>query len=146
MGDEIIKPGLETLVGYNLKRAYVIMLADFRKTLEEDTLTTRSFSALSLVIDFPGISQTHLSRRLGMERSGLVALIDDLEERDYVTRSPVPGDRRVQALKATDHGTQAHQTALAKINAHEARLMSDFTDTEKSMLLTFLQKIRAQEP
>jgi len=42
---------LEGLVGYNLKRAYVIVQSDFRHALGKDGLSARSFSALSLVND-----------------------------------------------------------------------------------------------
>ena len=43
---------LEGLVGYNLKRAYVILSTDFRRALGEDGFAPRVFSALSLIVEF----------------------------------------------------------------------------------------------
>lgn len=133
---------LEGFVGYNLKRAYVIVDADFRRALGEDGLAPRVFSALSLIVHTPGITQSDLARTLGIERSGLVAITDDLETRGFVMRKPVPGDRRVQALAPTRAGKAAYLEALATVRAHEARLLADMTPAEIATLIGLLQKIR----
>ncbi|MFO7805022.1 MAG: MarR family transcriptional regulator [Paracoccaceae bacterium] len=136
---------LEGFIGYNLKRAYVTVQADFRATLGEDGLGPRVFSALSLVVQFPQISQSELARMLGIERSGLVAIVDDLEGRGYLTRATVPGDRRVQALVPTPDGLGAYQSALDAVRQHEDRLLSHLTADEKQTLLHLLQKIRQSD-
>ncbi|MFZ5965358.1 MarR family winged helix-turn-helix transcriptional regulator [Thalassococcus sp. BH17M4-6] len=136
---------LEDLVGYNLKRAYVIVSADFRRTLGMDGFGPRVFSALSLVVQYPNITQSELARMLGIERSGLVAIIDELEGRKLLKRIPVPRDRRVQALIPTDEGRAAYARARDAVRAHEAALLSDLTAEERETLLTLLRKIRQTE-
>lgn len=136
---------LENLVGYNLKRAYIVVQADFRRTLDKDDLSARLFSTLSLVVNNPDISQSSVARQLGIERSGVVSMIDDLQSRGYVIRNPVPGDRRVQALQATPLGLSVYQKALVKVKAHEASLLHDLTAEEQRSLLSLLNKIRLQE-
>lgn len=135
-------PDLEDLVGYNLKRAYMTVQSDFRKTLGKDGLSARSFSALSLIVQNPEVTQSELSRLLGIERSGLVAIVDDLEARKYISRTKVPGDRRVQALVPMKAGTNAYAKALTKVRAHESTLLSGLKDTEKKTLLKLLKKVR----
>ena len=142
---EVDGPQLEEFIGYNLKRAYMIVLNDFRRSLGEGGLSPRLFSALSLVVQFPNITQSGLSRVLGIERSGLVALIDDLEARGYLERTHVPGDRRVQALVPTASGRRALEDALAAVRAHEASLLSVLSAEEKDTLVALLKKIRAME-
>ncbi len=134
---------LESLVGYTLKRAYVTMQADFRATLGEGGLTSRSFAAQSLVVQVPDITQSELARLLGIERSGLVAIIDDLEQRGYLKRTTVPGDRRVQALVPTPEGRRAYAATLASVRAHEDRLLAGLSAAERDTLMTLLNKIRA---
>ena len=107
-------PDLEGLIGYNLKRAYVTVSDDFRRALKHDNLSPRLFSALALVKAHPGLSQSALARQLGIERSGIVAMIDELEGRGYVIRKPVPQDRRRQALQLTLAGEEAYKIALGK--------------------------------
>ena len=139
---DVDHPDLENLVGYNLKRAYVIVQADYRRALGADGLSARSFTALSLVVQNPEITQSELSRLLGIERSGLVAIVDELEQHEYVSRTQVPGDRRVQALVPTKAGVKAYAKTLAKVQEHENKLLSSLTATEKKALLKLLHKVR----
>lgn len=138
-------PDLEEFIGYNLKRAYVIVQADFRRALGEDGFAPRVFSALSLVVQYPNVTQSGLARMLGIERSGLVAIVDELEGRGLIKRTNVPGDRRVQALVPTAKGKTSYAEARAVVRAHEDRLLSNLSTEEKATLLTLLAKIRSHE-
>lgn len=135
---------LDGLIGYNLKRAYILVLEDYRRALGEDGFAPPVFSALSVVVQFPDITQSELARRLGIERSGLVAIIDSLQERGLVTRKPVPGDRRVQALIATRKGRTTYADALARVRAHEAAFFGSLSAREREALIAILRKIRAK--
>ena len=134
---------LEQFIGYNLKRAYVIVQEDFRAALGKDGLAPRVFSALSLVVQFPNITQSKLARKLGIERSGLVAIIDELEKRAFLRRTTVPGDRRVQALVPTDNGITAYRDAQKVVQEHENVLLGNLTTDEKQTLIRLLGKIRS---
>ena len=136
---------LEDLIGYNLKRAYIIVQKDFRQALGQDGLSARVFSALSLAVKFPNITQSELARMMGIERSGLVAIVDELEQRTYLKRAPVPGDRRVQALVPTDAGRKAYAEAIGKVRAHEDMLFSNMSKDERMTLLSLLRQIRQGE-
>lgn len=133
----------EELVGYNLKRAYLIVQADYRRAMERTGLSPRVFAALSFVVAMPGLTQSDLARRLGIERSGLVAIVDELEQRSYLNRVAVPGDRRVQALEPTDAGEAAYAEAIDRAQDHEEELLSMMSRSEKQTLLRLLGKIRS---
>ena len=143
--DETDTSDLDDLIGYNLKRAYVLVRTDFRDAIGKDGLSARVFSALSLAVKFPNITQSELARMMGIERSGLVAIVDELEERGYLLRAQVPGDRRVQALVPTDAGRRAYAGAIEIVRDHEDRLFSDLTREDKATLLALLKKIRRGE-
>lgn len=133
---------LDALIGYNLKRAYIIVKDNFNKTLGPNGLAPREFALLSLVVSFPQITQSELARLLGIERSGLVAIVDKLEKTNFLKRVGVPSDRRVQALIATDYGTKTYFTMHELIVSHEERLLADFSNDEKAELMRLLQKIQ----
>jgi DNA-binding MarR family transcriptional regulator len=137
---------IESLIGYNLKRAYIVVQTDFKAALGEDGLSARVFSALSFVVNKPNITQSELARRLGIERSGLVAIVDELEELGYLKRAPVPGDRRVQALVPTPAGETAFAAAMRTVAEHENQLFRDITSSERAQLLALLGKIRKATP
>lgn len=133
---------LDQFVGYNLKRVYMIFNSDFRQTLGDGGLSTRVFSVLSLIVGNPGITQSEVARRLGIERSGLVAIVDDLQKRAYAERAPVRGDRRVQALFPTPAGEAAHAAATTAVAVHEEQLLSVLTGEERAQLTEVLAKLR----
>lgn len=143
------KSDLDEFIGYNLKRAYMLVRSDFRATVSndmgEDGLSPTSLAALSDIVQSPGITQSELSRQLGIERSGLVSIIDDLQGREFIARTPVPGDRRVQALVPLTKGKAAYDKTLTLIRAHEKALFKHFTKTEKQQLLALLGKLREHE-
>lgn len=145
VGLESENSDLEDLIGYNLKRAYIIVQTDFREAMSASGLSARVFTALSLTVKFPNITQSSLAQMMGIERSGLVAIVDELEAKKYLRRAPVPGDRRVQALVPTALGKQAYDKANKTVHAHEASLLSDMTDEEQQTLLALLKKIRRSE-
>lgn len=136
---------LESFLGYNLKRAYMVLIADFRRALGDDGFSPRVFSALSLIVQYPDITQSELARRLGIERSGLVAIVDELESRGYLRRNPVPGDRRVQALAPTPAGESAYRHAQHVVKVNEAALLSHLSAEEQDTLISLLRKIRQVE-
>ena len=140
--EEMAASDLEELIGYNLKRAYIIVQNDFREALGANGLSARVFSALSLTVRFPNITQAELARILGIERSGLVAIVDELEARGYLQRTSVPGDRRVQALVPTGEGKDAYDAALERVRTHEAQLFQGLSRDEVETLVGLLKKIR----
>lgn len=135
--------GVEGLLGYNLKRAYMIVRDDFRRQVEGSGLSPRAFSVLILIVDTPGQKQSDIARQLGIERSGLVAIIDDLEQKGLARRAAVPGDRRSQALVATAQGGALRARMMRHVEDHEAALLSALSPAERTQFLDLLRKFRA---
>ncbi|MFN7003927.1 MAG: MarR family winged helix-turn-helix transcriptional regulator [Roseinatronobacter sp.] len=134
---------IERLLGYNLKRAYMIVRDDFRRQVEQSVLSPRAFSVLTLIVENRGLTQSDVARQLGIERSGLVAIIDDLEARGLAQRRAVPGDRRSQALIASEAGCKLHADILARVHTHERALLAPLSPAEQTQLLELLRKFRA---
>ncbi len=133
---------LDSLIGYNLKRVYMIFQADFRRTLGKEGLSPRCYSALSLAVQHTDITQSELARELGIERSGLVAIVDELEGLGLLSRVPVPGDRRVQALSPTRKGQKLFAEISRRVSQHEERLLSTLSVEERKGLVSVLKKLR----
>lgn len=138
----VLDRSLEDLVGYNVKRSNILFQSGVRKVLEGHGLNPRSFAALCQVVAHPGISQSDVARVLGIERSGLVAIIDSLQENNCLERTTVQDDRRVQALKPTQEGIETAKRAMVDVNAKENQIMENLTSDEQITLLSLLQKLR----
>ena len=73
----------------------------FNAHLAEDRISPGQLGVLLMREANPGINQTRLGKALGIDRSTLVAMIDLLEGRSLVARTPSAVDRRSHALSST---------------------------------------------
>jgi DNA-binding MarR family transcriptional regulator len=135
---------LSPFIGYAMKRALSIVQADFAKTLAEHDLRAVSFSALSIIVGEPGLTQTQLADALQIERSNLVTIIDELAGRNLIIRAPVAQDRRRHALMPTTAGKQLAAAAQASAIDHERRLFACLTEGERDELQRILRKFRKE--
>ena len=71
---------LRSMAGYNLKRAYLLIREAVLKALAPYGLRPPSFSALVVVCDNPDLTQSRLAEALHIKRSGMVVIIDELEQ------------------------------------------------------------------
>ncbi len=133
---------LSDFIGYAMKRALSIVQADFARTLAEHDLRAVSFSALSIIVGEPGLTQSQLADALQIERSNLVTIIDELAGRKLIIRAPVAHDRRRHALMPTAMGEQLARTAKASASEHERKIFACLTPDEQAELHRILQKFR----
>jgi DNA-binding MarR family transcriptional regulator len=137
---------LSGYIGYAMKRALSIVQADFARVLAEHELRAVSFSALTIIVSEPGLTQTRLAEALQIERSNLVTIIDELAGRNLIVRAPVARDRRRHALMPTTQGRKLAAVAQASAHAHEERLFACLTATERAELQRILRKFRQSAP
>ena len=135
---------LSAFIGYAMKRSLSIVQTDFARTLSKYDLRAVSFSALSIIVAEPGLTQTQLADALQIERSNLVTIIDELAGRNLIVRAPVAQDRRRHALMPTTAGKQLAAAAQASVADHERRLFGCLTEGERAELQRILRKFRAE--
>ena len=132
---------LTELVGYHLRRAQTVVFDDFMHSLAEDHITPGQFGVLVLIEANPGISQSALARALGIERSTMVAVLDELERRGLAERRPAEHDRRSHALKLSAEGSALLAAVKPKVRRHERRVAGDLDRGEAKSLMSLLRRI-----
>ncbi len=142
-GIHISDASLREFTGYNMKRAFIILQADVMRTLEPFGLRMVTFSALSMIGDNPGLSQSQLAAALVIERPNLVVIVDELERRDLITRDRVPTDRRTYALRLTSEGARLLAQSTEAVRQHDRRMMEGVSAEEAELLISTLRKIEA---
>jgi DNA-binding MarR family transcriptional regulator len=106
-------------------------------------LTPQQAHLLCVLIAGP-LGMTELSRMLSIERSSLTSMVDRLERRSLVARTPTPGDRRACRIELTGDGLDlAHEAHDAVVHRIEA-MTADLSAGTRSTLLTALQAILAK--
>ena len=132
---------LRGFIGYQLKRAYMVIQAAVAEILEEHDLKVTGFSALAIIIENPGLTQTALAQALKIERSSVVVIVDTLENRDLITRNKVETDRRQYALMPTLRGRRLFDRLAAAIQHRERGLIAKMNDDEQQILTEGLRAI-----
>jgi DNA-binding MarR family transcriptional regulator len=88
-------------------------------------------------------SQQQVGRRLGVDRTTMVALIDGLEGKGLVERRPDDADRRRNAIQLTAAGRATLRRAIRAGDKAEARLVAGLEDAEVDQLRSLLRRIAA---
>ena len=137
----ITDASLRAFVGYDMKRAFNALQADLSRTLMPFGLRMMTFSALSLVVENPGLRPSQLAQVLTIERANLVVIVDELEQRGLLTRTPSGTDRRAHELRVTDHGDRLYKRARDAVAAHDKRMIAGLKNPVQSQLKDALRHI-----
>ena len=132
---------LETLIGYNARRAALTIIEVFLQRMSVYDLRPVDFSVLSLITHNPGISSRQLCSALNILPPNLVGMINALEKRALILRQPHPSDGRVVGLHVTDVGSTLMREAEQTAQALEIDAASKLTAAERKTLMRLLQKI-----
>ncbi len=139
--DKIDTRYLQTLMGYNARRAALSIIELFLERLAPYGLKPVDFSVMSTIQHNPGVTSRQLCTALNLLPPNLVGLIQSLESRGLIERKPHPHDGRAVGLHATAKGqalmVQAEQTA----SELEIEKTAKLTPAQRQTLLTLLQKI-----
>ena len=137
---------LETLMGYNARRAALAIIGVFLRRMAVYELRPVDFSVLSLVTHNPGITSRQLCTALGILPPNLVGMVSNLEKRGLISREPHPSDGRAMGLHLTPNGKHLMEQAEATAKELEIAATDKLTTYERKTLIRLLQKIYLQAP
>jgi DNA-binding MarR family transcriptional regulator len=139
--DQVDTAYLQTLLGYNARRAALTIIEGFLQRMAEFGLRPVDFSVMSVIHHNPGVTSRQLCAALNLLPPNLVGLIQSLQARGLIHRLPHPTDGRAMGLHPTPEGLalieQAEQAAAELEIERSARL----TTAQRKTLLDLLQKI-----
>lgn len=133
---------LGELLGYRLRRAQMAMYRDYIASIADLEVTQKQTAILWLISNNPGVSQAAVASALEMDRPSMMAVIDRLQERGFITRDRSDVDRRRQELHLTAAGDSMLAKLKNRIAKHEQRMRALFTDAEMTALLAALRKLQ----
>jgi DNA-binding MarR family transcriptional regulator len=99
------------------------------------------FAVLALLEEDPRETQAVIADALGYDRSHLVRLLDELEERDLVVRKRDPEDRRRHVVKMTAEGKKALARLRRIVSELEDEFMAPLDAGERATLHGLLQRL-----
>ena len=138
-GDLNLGP-LPGLLGYQLRLAQLAVFRDFERSAAGLGVSPGRFGLLALVEANPGVSQSRLAHAVGLDRSTMVAVLDQLEDRRLVERRAGP-DRRTNGLWLTREGKRLLARLKRRITEHEARITARLAPEERAALFALLRRL-----
>jgi DNA-binding MarR family transcriptional regulator len=129
------------LVGYNIRRSYLVIQTYFDKEMEKHELRQAEFGVLSVVRGNPGISQRALADALAVAPPNLATLLDRLEARGLLTRQRSKEDKRVQHVGLTAQGVRIYNRALKAAAVADRLALERLSEDEREQLKALLRKI-----
>jgi DNA-binding MarR family transcriptional regulator len=132
---------LSRRLGFLLAQLGTAAHRQFAERLARLDLHPRHFGMLSHLAGSEGGSQQALSDALGVHRSAVVALVDELEQRGLAERRRDPADRRAYTLYLTPPGRKLLADLEQVADEHDAELLTALNASERAQLISLLQRV-----
>jgi DNA-binding MarR family transcriptional regulator len=117
------------------------MIAAELPVLEEHGLSMWGYSVL-LALDRSAIrTQAALAEAIGADKTRIIAILDELQQRGLIERMADPEDRRARLLTITDEGRRVKEAAQAEIQRGEERWLGTLSATDRAVFLRVLQEL-----
>jgi DNA-binding MarR family transcriptional regulator len=117
----------------------------FERALAADGLKARHISVLAVVDAEGAMSQRALGRRLRIDKSPLVGVLDDLEHGGYAERRRSPRDRRIQEIHLTESGRHILRRAEKLADRENERVFAVLDEEERNQLQAMLLRVAERQ-
>ena len=141
MTDSLDLTSLESLVGYNARRAALTIIGRFTENMARFELSPVDFSVLSVIHHNPGVTSRQLCLALNLLPPNMVVFLRTFEKRHLIKRSPHPTDGRAIGLSLTPEGTALMTEAEAVASVSDNDAVGTLTKAELATLRRLLMKI-----
>src|SRR5262249_18785674 len=133
-------------LGYLLKHAQQRLVEAAEPVMAEYGIDGRELAVLTvLAADYP-LSQQEAAERLGVDRTTMVALVDDLEAKGLVRRHRSLEDRRKNIVQLTEAGEHCLDGAGRARNEVEREYLAPLGDKLGQQFLRALQILAGVRP
>jgi DNA-binding MarR family transcriptional regulator len=103
----------------------------------------RGYQVLTAAAADAAPSQSVLGAQLGIDRTVLTYLLDDMERAGLVARKPDPADRRTRQIVATEPGRERLCALEKELAAAEAHILSGLPAAQQRTLKSLLTRLAA---
>jgi DNA-binding MarR family transcriptional regulator len=111
--------------------------------LSTHDLTMWAYIVLSRLGAEPMRGQAVLAEAIGADKTRLIDILDDLQDRGLIQREPDPADRRARLLSLTPRGRRLRDQVRRAIRREEQRVLARLDRGERAVFLRVLEQLAA---
>jgi|SRR5918996_4748284 DNA-binding MarR family transcriptional regulator len=139
--DDDLPQSLSHRLGFLLGRAHLAHRAVTGPALAPFGLSPKGFGALNVLAEEGPLSQQRLGERQGIDRTTMVAVVDELERGGLVERRRDPDDRRAYSLQATPKGQRMLTEAVEAAERAEQEFLAGIPARDRAELKRILRAL-----
>jgi DNA-binding MarR family transcriptional regulator len=139
-----VSSALDQDLGFTLGVIFRAYLKAANAVVREIPGGPRGYQILVAAIQQQADGQGALAQRLGVDRTVMTYLIDDLEAAGLVARRADPVDRRSRHIVATTQGQQLGADIEQRLQAVEDHVLGALSTSERATFRELLQRLAAQ--
>lgn len=129
---------VEPRVSYAVARLDRAVRSGLNARLHRFGLTTLQYTTLTVLRRRGGLSNAQLARRAYMTPQAMSEVIEALERKGLIERTPHPNHRRVLPAALTDAGRRVVAECDAEVDAFEAAMTAPLSEQEAAELRRML--------
>jgi|GEM_PF-281157 len=133
----------DDLLGTLIHDVAHLLRLDIDRRVAPHNLTRIKWLALGVIKKNPGLTQSELASELELGAAAVGRLIDRLEERNFIVRSPALDDRRAYTLDLTPAANSLVLSLDATAQELKDDLLHSLSDQEVSSLNRGLNKLKS---
>jgi DNA-binding MarR family transcriptional regulator len=138
--DDLPPAELTDRLGYLLKHAQLRLAALTGPALAPLGMDGRELAVLLVLADEP-LSQQDAARRLGIDRTTMVAMVDALEDKKLLARRADPADRRRNIVEPTAAGKRVIRAANQTVDRVEREFLKPVSARDREHLRDLLKAV-----
>lgn len=99
------------------------------------------FSVLELLYNKGDQPIQYIGKKILLASSSITYVVDKLEKKEFIKRTPSATDRRVTNISISEKGTAFMQETFPQHEELISNLFSELSETEKTTLIDLLKKV-----
>lgn len=131
---------------YLLASAHHRQLDLFSRHTAQFNIAPREYAAMLLLEVRSDLWQSQIAETLGMDRTTVTYLVDELEKRGWLVRERDPADRRAHVVSLTAAGRQALTAIKPTVLEAKKELLTPLSEDEQDQLCDLLTRLAAPTP
>jgi DNA-binding MarR family transcriptional regulator len=114
------------------------LVAREEPALQAHGISMWGYIVLTALAEHPVRTQVALAQAINADKSRIIGVLDDLQQRDLIRRQPDASDRRVHLLSLTRAGDRLRRSVEAAIRDSEEEVLGTLPPADREVFLRSL--------
>jgi DNA-binding MarR family transcriptional regulator len=121
-----------------------VLIAREEPVLRAHDISLWGYIVLTGLVEQPVRTQAALAQAINADKSRIIGVLDELQERGLIQRQPDTADRRVHLLSLTPAGDRLRRSVESAIRERETEVLATLPAADRAVFLRSLKALYEQ--